>query len=101
MLLNAFQTLPGDPLVFGYTTFSVDVAALLNAHVGETLRLRFAEVDNVFTFQFGVDHVGFASPAATLPEPSSGVLLMSLFLALIWIGGRKRVGEPQAAKACG
>ena len=101
VLLNAYQTLPGNALVSGYTSFSVDVAALLNAHVGETLRLRFAEVDNVFTFQLGVDNVSFASSAAALPEPSSGALLTSLLLGLAWIGGRKRtLSGRQAAKAC-
>lgn len=99
VLLNAYQTLPGDALVSGYTSFSVDVAALLNAHVGETLRLRFAEVDNVFTFQFGVDNVGFANPVSTLAEPSGDALLISLLLGFAWIGGRKRtLSGRQAAK---
>jgi hypothetical protein len=90
VLLNAYQTLPGDALVSGYTNFSVDVAALLNSHVGETLRLRFAEVDNVFTFQFGVDNVSFTTPAA-VPEPSSGVLVMSGLVGLALIANRKRM----------
>jgi hypothetical protein len=100
VLLNAYQTLPGDALVSGYTNLSVDVAALLNAHVGETLRLRFAEVDNVSIFQFGVDNVRFATSAA-VPEPSSGVLVMGGLVGLALIAGRRRVRSGcQTTKAC-
>jgi hypothetical protein len=90
VLLNAYRTLVGDPLVSGYANFSIDVTALLAAHVGETLRLRFAEVDNVFTFQLGVDDVSFAAPAA-IPEPSSGVLMTSALLGLACISRRRRL----------
>ena len=90
VLLNAYQTLPGDALVSGYTNRSVDVTALLNAHVGEKLRLRFAEVDNVSIFQFGVDNVSFAT-AAAVPEPSNGVLVMGGLVGLALIAGRRRM----------
>jgi hypothetical protein len=74
VLLNVYQTQPGDPAVSGYTTISMDVSALLLANVGNTLRLRFAEADNVFTFQLGVDNVRLAT---AVPEPSTllGALL--------------------------
>jgi hypothetical protein len=42
----------------------------LLANVGQTLRLRFVEVDNVGPLQFGVDNVSFQS----IPEPSSLVM---------------------------
>lgn len=71
VLLNVFQTQVGDPLISGYTTITRDVSALLTANAGQTLRLRFAEVDNVFTFQLGVDNVDLT----TVPEPSSLALL--------------------------
>lgn len=67
ILQNLFQTNVGSPRVTGYNAFSVDVSALLAAHAGETLRLRFAQVDNVNIFNFGVDGVDIAIPApATL-----------------------------------
>ncbi|MDZ4340098.1 MAG: FecR family protein, partial [candidate division NC10 bacterium] len=56
---NLFQTNVGDPNVSGYNTFVFDVSAL----GGQNLRLRFAEVDNVFLFQFGVDNVSLVDPA--------------------------------------
>ena len=61
-----YQTRPGDPLISGYNTITRDISALLGSQVGQTLRLRFAETDNVFTFQMGVDDVRFG-----VPEPAS------------------------------
>jgi hypothetical protein len=85
VLLNAFRTNTGDPLVSGYTHYAVDVTSLLNAHPGETLRLRFAEVDNVFTFQFGVDNVALDVGASqTVPEPASWALIVTGGVALAW-----------------
>ena len=77
-LLNLYQTKVGDPLISGYNTITTDISALLAAHVGETLRLRFAETDNVFTFQMGVDNVRIDP----IPEPAS-TLLFGTALALL------------------
>ncbi|MBX3387965.1 MAG: hypothetical protein KF691_00775 [Phycisphaeraceae bacterium] len=70
ILQNVFQTTVGSSLVTGYNDFSIDVTALLASHAGETLRLRFAEADNVNFFNFGVDSVGL-----TVPAPASICLL--------------------------
>src|SRR5438045_2245476 len=67
VLLNLYQTKVGDPLISGYNTFTTDISALLAAHAGEILRLRFAEADNIFTFQLGVDNVRIGP----IPEPPS------------------------------
>jgi glucose/arabinose dehydrogenase len=85
VLLNLYQTRPGDPLISGYNTISTDITALLAAHTGETLRLRFAETDNILTFQLGVDNVRFDA----VPEPAS-ILLFGAALALLagWRGRR-------------
>jgi hypothetical protein len=84
-LQNAFQTIVGDPSVSGYTHHTVDVTSLLNAHLSQTLRLRFAEVDNVFTFQLGVDNVALDVGASqTVPEPASWALMVTAGLALAW-----------------
>ena len=53
--------------------FAVDVSALTLSQAGQTLRLRFAEVDNVAPFQFGVDNVSLEVSA--VPEPSSLTLM--------------------------
>ena len=78
VFLNLYQTRPGDPLISGYNTISRDISALLAAQVGQTLRLRFAEADNVFTFQMGVDNVSFA-----VPEPVSTLLFGAALAALV------------------
>jgi hypothetical protein len=67
---NLYQSNVGDPLVSGYTTFSIDLRNSLLANTGQTLRLRFAEVDNAGTLQLGVDNVAFQA----VPQPSSLVM---------------------------
>jgi hypothetical protein len=83
-LMNLFLTSPGDPLVSGYNPVVVDITAFLQAHQGETLRLRFAEVDNVNFFNMGVDDVRLT---AIIPEPSSWVLMLG---GLIGVAGLQR-----------
>ena len=87
VLLNAFQTSPGDPLVSGYTHHTVDVTAILNSHLGTPLTLRFAEADNVFTLQLGVDNVDIDVNAGAVPEPSSWLLAFGA-LSAIGLGRR-------------
>jgi hypothetical protein len=82
VLLNAYQTHSGDPLVSGYNMFSVDVSALLQAHAGQTLRLRFAEVDNVAPFNFGVDAVDIDGNASVVPEPGTWLAGIALLAGL-------------------
>ena len=72
VLLNLYQTQPGDPLRSGYNTFMIDIAPLLQAHQGETLRLRFADADNVAPFNLGVDNVGISD----IPEPSTWMMML-------------------------
>lgn len=78
ILLTLYQSMPDDALVSGYTNFTSDISALLAAHSGETLRLRFAETDNLAPFQMGVDNVRID----TVPEPSSMLLLGAGLAAL-------------------
>jgi hypothetical protein len=91
VLLNLFQTRPGDPLVSGYATISADITALLISRAGETLRLRFAHVDNQLFLNFGVDDVRLP---AVVPEPSTllGALLGGVLTLGIVSRRRTRVG---------
>jgi hypothetical protein len=86
VLMNVFQTSPGNPGVSGYANRAVDITALINSHLGTPLRLRFAEVDNVFTFQLGVDNVDI--DASAVPEPSSWMLALGALLAIGFFGRR-------------
>ena len=84
VLLKVFQTVPGDPLVSGYSHHSVDVTTLLNDNLSQPLMLRFAETDNVFIFQLGVDNVGIE--AAAVPDSSSRAMVFLVLVGLCWVG---------------
>ena len=58
------------------------LTALLAAHNGETLRLRFAEADNLDVFQLGVDNVRIEIQGNPVPEPASVLLLVGALGAL-------------------
>ena len=88
VLMNLYQTKPGDPLVSGYNTLGFDLSPLFAANLGQTLRLRFAETDNLGQLQLGVDNVSLeavpsrprcccselASPRCCAPPPSQVAL---------------------------
>jgi hypothetical protein len=88
VLLNAFKTNAGDPLVSGYTHYMVDITGVLNANVGNNLMLRFAEVDNVNFFQLGVDNVDIAVSA--VPEPSYWIVTLTAVVGILMVRGRAR-----------
>jgi len=76
VLLNLFQTGAATPAVTGYNPLSFDFTALAQAHAGETLRLRFAETDNVNFFNMGVDNVVLVIPAPSTLIVSMGAPLL-------------------------
>jgi hypothetical protein len=86
VLATLFRTNPGDPLTLAPTTKTFD----LTPYAGQTVRLRFAEVDNRSFLLASVDNVRITSvtpggnggnPGAT-PELSSIALFGSGFLGL-------------------
>ena len=90
VLLNVYQAHAGDPLVSGYTTVNSDLSSIFGANVGQTLRLRFAETDNVFTFQMGVDNVSLET--STVPEPASLWLFAISVTGLVALRRHGRIG---------
>lgn len=77
VLLNIYQTQPGNPLVSGYK----QVSASLAAFVGTTVRLRFAEVDNLGNYNVGVDNITTGIPVPTLSPVMLGLLALALVAA--------------------
>ncbi|KAB2965512.1 PQQ-dependent sugar dehydrogenase [Zoogloea sp.] len=100
VLMTLYQSAVGDPLVDGYSTIVADISAILAAHDGETLRLRFAETDNVFFFQMGVDDVRIEAKGGTVPEPASAALL-GLALGAMALCRRGRSGLKGALAVAG
>jgi hypothetical protein len=90
VLLNAFQTNAGDPLVSGYTQYMADITGLLNSNVGNTLTLRFAQVDNVLPFQLGVDNVDIQLGGQAVPEPSYWIATLGTLLGICCARWRRR-----------
>jgi hypothetical protein len=89
VLLSVFQTNSGDPAVSGYTFQSAQIASILNAHLNTPLRLRFAEVDNVAAFQFGVDNVSILT--SSVPEPATFLTgSLGTLLGLLLVRRRSR-----------
>jgi hypothetical protein len=89
VVMNLFQSQVGSPLVSGYTTFTFDLSALFAANPGQTLRLRFAETDNLAALQFGVDNVSLETVSA-VPEPQSIQLLGTGLLVLLAVRRHSR-----------
>jgi glucose/arabinose dehydrogenase len=92
ILMAVYETAVGDALVSGYTTISRDVSALFAAREGQTLRLRFAETDNLAPLQMGIDNVGIEA----VPAPGTAVLA-ALALALM-VALRRRMRTGRAAR---
>lgn len=76
VLATAFKTTPGDPTTLAPTTITLD----LTPFAGQTVRLRFAEVDNQSNFTASVDDVAIdtvlidsAAPETTITAgPADG-----------------------------
>ena len=78
VLLNVYQTQAGDPLTSGYTTITAD----LTQFAGQTVRIRFAEVDNQLFLAAGVDNVVLDVELAPIPTLSWLGLLALIFSVL-------------------
>lgn len=88
VLQNLYQSATADPLLSGYSLITVDISALLAANQGNSVRLRFAEVDNVSFLNLGVDSVDITTSA--VPEPASFGVALAGLAGLAWRRSRLR-----------
>jgi hypothetical protein len=65
VLENVYQTLAGDPTESGYDLITAD----LSAYIGQSICIRFAEVDNQTFFNAGVDDVELIVDQPDEPTP--------------------------------
>jgi hypothetical protein len=86
VLMNLFSVEPGvTPDSLGYMTISADLSPL----AGQTIRLRFAEVDNLGFLHMGVDSVFLTQTllppvAPTLLTPLNGAIDVPMMVDLRW-----------------
>jgi hypothetical protein len=83
VLLNVYQTQPGDPASLGYTTLDFD----LTPFAGSTVVLRAAEVDNVLFFNFAIDGVTCISEGGTANIPTLGEWGMIAMAGILGLAG--------------
>lgn len=101
IIVTGFQTEPGDPLVQDWKRFEIDVSAELMSFEGQTVTLRFVQVDNQSFFNMAIDNlsVGNTPPPGVGPAPppfSVPVLSFPMLLILTLLVGL--VGLRQAGR---
>jgi hypothetical protein len=90
VLLNVFQTQPGDPLTLGYTQIQAD----LTPFTGQTVRIRFAEAVNEEELLAGVDQVSATTTFSVPTMNEWGMILFMLFAgfgSIYYMRRQKRV----------
>ena len=95
VLLNIFQTQPGDPSTLGYTAIDFD----LSPFAGSTVRFRVVEVDNEFFFNFGIDEVSCITDIApsTTSIPTLGEWGLMAMAGVLGIAGLLYARRKRAA----
>jgi len=80
VLLNLFQTLPGDPNSLGYTTLNFD----LSPFAGSTVRIRAAVVVTEDVLNGSIDAVSCIAEATAIPTLSEwGLIAMAGILGIV------------------
>ena len=81
-----------------WTSYNFDIFGLVTP--GESYQIRFAEVDNQFFFNQGVDNVSILAAVGAVPEPATWAMMLFGFGAVgITIRRRRRVGSPRLLPA--
>ena len=89
VLLNLFQTGPGDPFSLGYTPLEFD----LTQFAGSTVRFRTAVVQNIFVINFAIDDLTCEAEDILRPIPTLsgwGLIATAAVLGLIAVMAIRR-----------
>ena len=97
IIVELFQTQPGDPLIQDWQRVTKDVTSEMAAYVDQTLTLRLVQVDNQLFFNLALDNVsvgnrapyddGSATPVPALPPMA--LWLLSVLLTLLALRRRQ------------
>lgn len=91
IIVELFQTQPGDPLIQDWQRVTKDVSSEIAPYVGQALTLRLVQVDNELYFNLALDNVsvgytppyGDVEPTPVPTFPSIAVWLLAGFLTLL------------------
>jgi hypothetical protein len=92
IIVTGFQTQSGDPLTQDWTRYDIDVSAELAPFEGQTVTLRFVQVDNQGFFNLALDNLsvgtrpppGVGADALPVPIGSLGWLtILSLLMVMV------------------
>lgn len=91
IVVELFQTHPGDPLIQDWQRVTKDVSSEIAPYVGQALILRLVQVDNQLYFNLALDNVsvgytppyGDVEPTPVPTFPSIAVWLLAGFLTLL------------------
>lgn len=82
IVFTAIQTLPDTLNPQAWTSFSQDIFSAVSPYQGQTLQVRFAQVDNQAPFDIGFDNVSLIARSSDVPEPGSLTLLGLVLLGV-------------------
>ena len=101
IIVTGFQTEPGNPLVQDWTRYDIDVTNELQPYVGQTVTLRFVQVDNQGFFNLAIDNLSVGGqPPPDVPDDEVQAIPMlqaPILLLMIFVIGI--VGIRQIMKA--
>ncbi|MCD4751383.1 MAG: PKD domain-containing protein, partial [Thermoanaerobaculales bacterium] len=71
ILVTGFQTQPGDPLTSPWQSYDIDVSTELAPYTGQTVTLRFVQVDNQMYFNLAIDNLSVGASPPTNDPPTA------------------------------
>ena len=101
IIVELFQTQPGDPLTQDWQRVTKDVTSEMAAYVDQTLTLRLVQVDNQLFFNLALDNVSVGNRApyddgSSIPVPALPPMALWLLSGLLTLLALRRRQSRQA-----